>query len=360
MRSFKTLSKSHPEFNSYLDGSFSGTHVAVPVRSLNVNTSNEEVTFEVLSLEELQAPSRLRIAWMLVRPESLAFSIGPMIAVLASCIARGFKIDFGLAVTAFFGVIAFHLAVNLFNDVNDHIQGRDRMRSQGGSRVLQFGWARAVNVRRVAWLLACVALFCGLPSLISGRAWIVAGAATLVGFELVFQKFKLQARGWAEGFAFLLMGPLLTSGYAWSFTGQLIWDMFVLGAIFGSTALMYFHSANFENIMPDRQAGVRTWATRTGFDASKNFFYFTAALVLMASAFFVIGIERKPQLSALIVSQLAFLIPVVLRVSRLSSPLASALNGLRSEAARLSWISVIALVCGYLWLSSTGSVVGSP
>src|SRR5262245_11697931 len=80
MRNLKTISHCDPEFNSYLDGSFSDDLRALPVRSLNVDTLNEEVTFEIVPVDEIQKPSRLKIIWLLMRPQSLAFSMGPMLA----------------------------------------------------------------------------------------------------------------------------------------------------------------------------------------------------------------------------------------------------------------------------------------
>src|ERR1700733_13536428 len=71
---WKTLSRRDPEFLAYLDGSFSVTHLALPVSSLNVGTAREEVTFEIRDGSDVQTPSFFKTALQMIRPSSLFFS----------------------------------------------------------------------------------------------------------------------------------------------------------------------------------------------------------------------------------------------------------------------------------------------
>ena len=353
MERWKTLSRENPDFWPLLDGSFSQTHVALPVRSLNVGTASEQVTFEIKSNEETGTPSALKVIWLLIRPHTLILSLGPMLATLFFCIARGLVPSGPIAISSLLGVLLFHVAINLFNDYGDHIKGQDRLRVSGGSRVIQRGWARAINVKRAAWACLVAAALCGLPSIVLHFApvAIVAGLALLVGLEFAFQKLRLKYRGWAEIMAFLLTGPFLTSGYAWAITGSnRLGPQAWLGCVFGAISLMYFHSANFENIMTDSQAGISTWATRTGFESSQKFFYFTSLLTLASTAFFIFAMEKEARLLPVLLAQALFLVPVSLRVRGLKSPLSSELVGLRSEALRLCLFTSFAFVGGYLWV----------
>lgn len=349
---FLTVSRRDPEFSSYLDGSFSKTQRAIPVRSLNVDSLKEEVTFEIKPLNSLERPSVLEVAGELARLPALALSVGPMMVTLGSCIARDMDVLKGVAFTSFVGVVFFHVAMNLFNDYGDHIKGEDRLRTRSSGGAIQKGWVRAIDVKRGAWALLGLAALFGLPAVLWHFApvAIVAGLALLAGLEFGFQRFRLKYRGWAEILAFLLTGPLLTTGYAWAITGHVHSGEVVLGCIFGSITLMYFHSKNFENIMTDSQAGVRTWATRAGFDASKGFFYFTVGLVLAFTSIYVLVFEKDAKLLPALLAQVFFLLPVSFRVRKLASPLSSGLSGLRSEALRLIWITVVALIGGYFWM----------
>ena len=351
---WKTLSRQDPEFLSYLDGSFSLTHVAMPVRSLNVGSPREEVTFEIVASESLEKPSVFKVAALLLRPATLALSLGPMLATLFFCLAQGWTVNPAIVASSLVGVLLFHAAVNLFNDYGDHMRGQDRIRAlaAGATRAIQKGWVRAVSVKRAAWTLTVLAAACGLPAIVLHFApvAIVAGLALLWALELAFQRLRLKYHGWAEIMAFALTGPLLTSGFAWAASSQVSFGAAALGCVFGSITLMYFHSSNFENIMADAQAGVRTWATRSGFDASQRFFYFTAALVFLCSLVFVAGFQRDTRLVPLVLAQAMFLVPVMLRVRGLASPLSSGLVGLRNEAVTLCWITSVAMIGGFAWL----------
>jgi 1,4-dihydroxy-2-naphthoate octaprenyltransferase len=179
---------------------------------------------------------------------------------------------------------------------------------------------------------------------------IVVGLALLAALEFAFQKFRLKYHGWAEIIAFALTGPLLTSGFAWAIADRVTLGAAALGCVFGSITLMYFHASNFENIMPDSQAGVRTWATRSGFDSSQRFFHFTAVLTMLCSLAFVVGFQQDVKLAPLLFAQAMFLVPMVLRVKGLTSPLSSGLAGLRNEAVSLCWITSVALVGGFAWI----------
>lgn len=352
-RTFKTLSRKDGDFLSYLDGSFSMALVALPVRSLNVGMSSEQVTFEIVNGADVIRPSLLSIIFALMRPTSLIFSAGPMLTVLARISVGSRSTSWFLAVTCFIGVLAFQIATNLFNDYGDHMKGQDRLRPKGGSRAIQNGWIRARTVKQAALGLTGFAALCGAPAIIHSPVLIVAGLALLFTLEVAFQRLRLKARGWAEGLAFLLTGPLLTCGFAYAVTGTTETGDASLGCVFGAIALLYFHSANFENIMDDSQAGARTWATRAGFDASKTFFLFVAAVCLGASLFHILAVEKNPRLISAFLAQASLLFVSSRRVLRLASPLSSGLAGLRESAEQLSWLTALIFIPNYIWMSVT-------
>jgi len=348
---WKTVSRQDPEFPSYLDGSFSRELRALPVRSLNVGLSSERVTFEIVPLKEIARPRLARVACLLIRPRTLVLSLGPMAATVAECLVRGSKINIGVALSSFLGVMCFHIAANLFNDYGDHIRGRDRLRPTGGTRVLQNGWVSAAAVNRAAWVLMLAAAVCGGPAIYLHLApvAIMAGLAGLAGLEFAFQRLRLKARGWSEVMAFALTGPLLTGAFAWATTGAASLADFVLGGVFGALSLMYFHSANFENIMTDSQAGIRTWATRTGFDASKRFFNFTAILLLAFAAVAGIFFSVMPSMPVIVGVLAVQMFLLCRRVAALASPLASDLTGLRWSVLTVAWTTTALFVFGAVW-----------
>lgn len=354
MERWKTLSRRDPEFLSVLDGRFSEAYRAVPVRSLNVDSMSEQVTFEIIPVHEIRRPSLAKLVWQMMRPPTLALSFSPMAATLALCWASGDRVIVPIAIASFFGVLFFQVALNLFNDYFDHIKGQDRLKPRGGSRAIQKGWVRALDIKRAAWGLLGLAVLFGIPvvAMHFSPLAVVAFLALLTGLEFASQKLGLKYKGFGELMAFALTGPLLTAGYAWAITGEFGLTHIALGCVFGAISLMYFHSSNFENIMPDSQAGVVTWATRTGFDASQTFFYFTAALTLVSTAAWLVLFERDLRLLPVLLAQVLFLVPVCMRVRSLASPLSSELVGLRNEALKLNALTLIALLGGLFWIAT--------
>jgi 1,4-dihydroxy-2-naphthoate octaprenyltransferase len=351
-RSFKTLSRRDADFTKYLDGSFSSALVALPIRSLNVGTASEQVTFEILEANAVETPSLAKVFAVLVRPTSLIFSAGPMLVELARIASGARAINWLVAIASFIGVLAFQMATNLFNDYGDHMKGQDRLRPQGGSRAIQKGWVRARTVKTAALGLTGFAALCGVPAIVHEPVLIVAGLAFLFTLEFAFQRLRLKARGWAEGIAFLLTGPLLTAGYAYAVTGRAEIADASLGCIFGAIALLYFHSANFENIMVDSQAGARTWATRAGFDASKTFFLAVAVACVAISLVHIVGVEQNPRLISATLAEACLLFVASRRVSRLKSPLSSELQGLRNSAIQIGWLTTLVMIPNYIWTSA--------
>lgn len=346
----KTVSSRDKEFASYLDGSFSENEVAMPLRSLNVGTQSEEVTFAIVKNEDVQTPSFLKIAQALIRPSTLIFSAGPMLAVLAHAVASKQYFNTILAIACVVGILCFQIAVNLFNDYGDHMKGQDRVRPQGGSRAIQNGWIRAKKVRQMALGLTGFAALCGIPAIVTSPALLLAVVALVIAMEFAFQRLRLKRRGFSEVLAFALTGPMLTVGFSLAVLGFAGLAEIALGCVFGAVALLYFHSANFENIMVDSQAGAVTWATRAGFEASKTFYLAVSVLCLALSAIEVFAVEGNIKLLPVLIIQLMVLIPVCLRVRKLASPLSSELVDLRVEAVRLSWLTAIAITGSFFWI----------
>ena len=67
MSHFVTLKKTDADFSKYIWGTFSNTHRAVPMESLNTGTIQESVTFEIKSLQEINQPTDLVIFGRLIK-----------------------------------------------------------------------------------------------------------------------------------------------------------------------------------------------------------------------------------------------------------------------------------------------------
>jgi 1,4-dihydroxy-2-naphthoate octaprenyltransferase len=357
MDRWKTLSRQDPDFLPYLDGTFSRTHRALPTRSLNVATSREEVTFEIVPVSEIERPSTLAVAWRALRPSSLVLSLGPLLITWLYAWSRGFAFDFRLALSAVFGVLFFHIGMNLLDDYFDHRRGRDRVNPRAGSRAIQNGWVRARTMRDVGLLAIVVAILCGLPLVLQSPRFLLIIALTTLSLGLGFssENVRLKYRGCGEIATFLLAGPLLTAGFSWATSGRMSWEFAVLGCAFGFTAVIYYHLKNIENIMVDSQANVRTLATRLGFDAAKKLVWFFAALSGLSILIFDWAAGQTGIFVAAFATHALVLIPVARRLVAAPSPLSSELREIRRRGLIVHWMTTGALamcIAVYVYFSS--------
>lgn len=271
MKDVVTLAKSSPEFESYLLGTFSKDHRALPVRTLNVNSWQETVTFEIKPVRDIQRPGKFILLLNLLKVRAFILVLFPMYLILVKNTADKTILDPVVVVLSTFGILCAYIAVNLRNDFTDHMKGIDRINPRAGSRVIQKGWMTAAQVK--AWANFFVALAMGAALLVVlafPRVLGIVLLTLLVGVWAQFLKkgsFKYQRGG--EVFMFLLLGPFLTTGYHISIAGA--WDMesLVLGVLWGWLVVFLQHIKNFEFIMINSQAGFHNTVTWLGFDRAK-------------------------------------------------------------------------------------------
>ncbi|MCM2283129.1 MAG: prenyltransferase [Bdellovibrionaceae bacterium] len=333
---FKTLSRQDPQFTAYLDGTFSSTHRALPVRSMNVATVREEITFELKPVTEIHGPGPGRLIWALMRPASLSFSLGPMLVTWLYAWSQGITFDTRLVVSTLISVLLFHAGLNVLDDYFDHRGGRDRLNPRGGSRAIQNGWVRARSLLHAGAGLMALAILTGLPVVLESPGLILALAvvALIGGLGFTSDRIRLKSRGWGEITTFFLAGPLLTSGFMWATTGAFGWDSTILGCIFGFTAVTYYHLKNIENIMLDSQSQTRTLAARLGFDSAKKMVWTLMGLSAAAILLFVWASRGAGLFAFALFPHVFVLFPIVRRLEGAPSPLSSELRELRRQGLR--------------------------
>lgn len=345
---FLTVPDGDPRLNPLLEGDSEDPSM----RPLLI-PSAREWTFEFVPIETISRPNWLMIWIKALRPDTLVLSVGPILATLGWLYATfrpgpGSALSISQATLTVTGVLALHASVNLFNDYHDHKRGWDRVQGRGGARVISRGWLRARDVRAAAWAAFIVAVAAGIPVVISNfsSGILLALFALAAALEFAISRFGLKYRGFAEIAAWFMFGPLLTGGFAWAMTGRWLWQALFLGTIFGSLALLCLHLKNFERILIDGRAGLKTWPVRAGFDASKTFTYFALALVSASMALVMVLIDPAAE-RLLPCFVLAFGIgPLAVRVRELGSPVGGKMRGLHAAGLRLAWMNLIAFAVG--------------
>ncbi len=346
---WKTLSPKDPDFKAYLTGSFSEKYLAIPTRSLNVNSSTEEITFEIIPQTELSRPAWWRTVLRLLRPMTLTISLSPILISFFYMRRMSLSYESSLVISSFWGVLWFHGALNILNDYYDHMRGKDRINPRGGSRVIQLGWIRAYQVRQFGFLLLSIAVLLGLPALAFHPSLLILIAlfSLITGLEFSSAQFGFKYRGTGGIILFLLTGPFVSMGFTWAIASSAIpatyWlPILTMGSVFGLATVFLHHLANIEDILFDSQTHSRTLAVQLGFDRAKSFLWVLSALLV---AMFVL-FGRQIQ-SLLVVGPLALLIGLFYfylswRVSKTASPLSSDLAMIRLCGLWGHWLVFLA------------------
>ncbi len=279
-----TLSKSDPRFSSYIEGTFSKEKRALPLQSLNVNTSLEQVTFQILPKEKIQPPF-LGLHWLQVlKVKNLLMVAFPIFLVFARNWQAGTLFDPVSGALAGLGAMFLMTAVNLRNDYLDHLSGLDRLHPWSGSHAIQKGWVTAAQVRMWSFIYLSMGLGFGSSAVIRyPKILILLGAVALLGIMgMTSYKMGLKYRRWSEWAVFLLLGPLLTMGIQYSVGAEFDWITLFLGCLSGWLSVFYLHLKNFEQLMINNQARFENTVTWLGFEKSKAWLIFCWALLMTA------------------------------------------------------------------------------
>lgn len=337
MSDFITLDRKSPEFDSYLRGTFSKEKRALPIKSLNVNSEQESVTFQIVPLSEINRPHFIVVWLKALRVRSFLTVLFPMFLILSKNMIDDTIKDPWTLLLATLGVMVLFASVNLRNDFIDHMKGFDRIDGQLGSRPIQNGWITAESVRKLANRLLFLSILLAFPIIIAFPFSILFMAlAGLVGYLMLYRlRFTFKELAGGEFGLMLLVGPLLACGYEISIAGLVRPDTLFLGFVWGWMALLPIHVRNLELIVSQSQAGVSNLVTYFGFDKGKKFIYYwwyLAVVFFIAYHFMYAGFYWFWFLSLLIV----FLsIKFSHHLMALTSPVGSAMQSLRQKCSYL-------------------------
>ena len=350
----KTLSRRDPEFDAYLQGTFASDKRALPVRSLNVDSESEKVTFQLVPVHEIPLPPALRLWAQVFRLRNLVSVLFPLFLVLAKNVLDEIPWDADLAVLSILGALSLSMGAFLLNDYLDHVKGVDRVHPLSGSRAIQKGWVTADATRKWSWFYLILGGLLGAPAVFvfpELAAYLSLPAAVAL-LSWTFPKVGLKYRRFAEIVVFLLFGPFLTLGFQIAITGQFDLEALWIGVLAGWHFTFLVHLKNFESIMFNSQAGFTNTMSYLGFEKGRRFLelWWSGFIFLFAAYQWA---YHSPEwfliLSLLLIASAA---PFFLRLRRLTSPLGSQMARaikLGRTAALLVFL-VWALQCLWYWL----------
>lgn len=271
MSELVTLSSSDRDFFSYMRGTFSSKHRAIPQHRQIFAEEQPAVTFEIFPLAEVERPPLWRVWLQALRWPYLTFSLSPIMAALAMLYWKGWPVNAGLMLSSVLGVFLFQIAAHFLNDYYDHIKGVDHVHWRG-SQIIQKGWLSAHHLWRAAWIAIGSAVLAGVPALLAKPELIlIVGAIALLGvIEFTSDHFGLKYKGLGEAALLVLTGPLLSTGLVWTISGRFDHDVVFLGGTFGFLSAFVYYLKNFEEMIVDEISHRNTLARRIGFDRSKK------------------------------------------------------------------------------------------
>ena len=158
MSEFVTLSRKNKEFWPILTGRFSKTHFAQPVRSLNVNCSDETVTFKIIKKKSSSLFEALRQWYSLSRNIYLAF---PVLGGLSFLFYQYEYASLGLVLLSFLSLESFFMALTLYNDYSDYVNGVDRVNEYNINKPLVHGLIRPYQAYHLAAVFLILSFLLG-------------------------------------------------------------------------------------------------------------------------------------------------------------------------------------------------------
>lgn len=244
----------------------------------------------------------------------------------------GFPVRWRALFFTLFGVLGFHTAANLLNDVFDYRRGLDRRVSPHSGAIVR-GWITEILGLRVALISLGAGIACGLVLFVDA-GWVVfllglLGTVCAAGYTT--PRFCLKYAGLGDLAIFMAFGILPVFGSWWVQTRSYSWMPVLWSLPIAFLAVGILHGNNWRDLESDRKKGCRTMAVLLGPEGSRRYYRFLVLSPFALVVFYVglgqiFSLNRPASPSALTVF-LAF--PMALRLARTSA------NGGKGEFAVL-------------------------
>jgi 1,4-dihydroxy-2-naphthoate polyprenyltransferase len=246
-------------------------------------------------------------------------------------------------------VALLQVAINIQNDVEDHVGLVDRPGDIGGSGVIQKGWFTARQLQRGSRVVLFAAILAGAwPVYQQWQVLLPFGAVSgLLAYSYSGIGVRFKAKALGDFVVFLLCGPMLTLGASLALFGRIHPLIVGLGVVFGLGAVGILHANNLNDLEIDRDRGAKTVANQIGFQGSKVYLAAVYALMGVALAALFVWTEAPVWFC---VAPLVTSIPIAMMLKRVfeaSGPLSEKISKIRFEAAQIHLLVGIAWMVGF-------------
>lgn len=352
---FVEISLSNPALRDILlDASYESEGrkwLALPREVIDISSTDKRVVLALHAREDRPVrPKNLGFWLQTVRAPSLTASATPGLAVLFFGLALGWEANFVLFGMALAGAVFLQIAINIWNDVYDHLRLIDLPGTLGGSGILLEGTLNARQLNTISWTCLVVGAALGLPVLIlEPTLMTLIGAVAVLGvLGYSGPPLNLKYRALGDVNVFLLCGPVLTAGFSIAAFSRVSSDILLLGAYFGLAAVGILHSNNLQDIPVDGKRGARTLASLLGFRRARHLLWIV--YVLAWASLLVASLHGAVPMMALLPT--LFAMPIAFLLSRAalsaSGPESGRLAGIRIKTAQLHLLMGLLLCAGLI------------
>lgn len=351
MSQFVTLNKKDSLFSKYIWGDFSQNLVAIPIESLNIETEQESVTFEVKEKKHIKSPHPFFILLRLMKWNYFFLIFVPFYYVWVKNTLYDRLYDVQSFYMAVLSSIFLFAGLNIRNDVLDHVNGFDRIIKSRNPKPILSGWVTARSANNLAWGFIFIALILALPALYRQiealRAAVVVFSLFIIGNFLTKNSYKYSY--FSEFILFLILGPGLCAGYQTALGSGVDTEILVFGSVWGTGVLFLLYINQFANLFETSQAGIGNTLTKMGFDHSKKFLGRWWALFLL---FWVVHHHYYASIywTWFATATLVFWsFQIFIKLSNVESPMGSQLYRVRRTGYRIFLLMVSLLILEQTW-----------
>ncbi len=273
---FITAKKGTPEFDQLITGHFSETQRALPVQNLRVGSSDEEVTFEIIKIQDIKQ----KFAYVgFLGPKKILFVLFPVFYFSMRDWNQPFLLSPELE-CLILGLILSLLAVQIKVDIQDFISGYDRIRSNKGQKVLSRGWKTVFQLERDFKIFALFSILFSIVPLVYQPVRVFSLLVTLLLFYVGYKWGVSRRNRLNRDLALaLIAGPCLSFWIlpqVYSLAFGLAWGFLIFFAL---------QLEHFQNYLAQTQAGEKNLITLKSFDQAPQILWAVWALMLIVYAF---------------------------------------------------------------------------
>ncbi|OVE73479.1 1,4-dihydroxy-2-naphthoate octaprenyltransferase [bacterium B17] len=212
--------------------------------------------------------------WMVAaRPFSFTASTTAVLLGAAIAYHSGHSISWGLLGLTLLGVICFHTAANLINDIFDYKRGLDTEVMPTSGAVVR-GWLTERQVFSAAFTLIAIGCVCGLL-LVREAGFVILGLG-IVGVIIVLfytgSGMCLKYMGLGDLAIFIAFALLPVFGAYWVQVQEFSWKPFVWCFPLGSYTVAILHANNWRDIESDKANSCTTMASMLGPAGSRVYY----------------------------------------------------------------------------------------